>query len=77
MRLSVHHRTSYAYDGKVSYSAQYLHLTPVSNPSQRVVRWRIDALGQLTEWHDAFGNVCHTNHHKYSPLPVCTNAPGE
>ena len=60
MRLSVHHRTSYAYDSQVSYSAQYLHLTPASNPSQRVLSWRIDAPGQLTEWRDAFGNVCHT-----------------
>ena len=60
MRLSVHHRTSYAYDGEVSYSAQYLHLTPVNNPSQRVLRWSINSPGQLTEWRDAFGNVCHT-----------------
>ena len=60
MRLSVHHRTTYAYTGDVRYSAQYLHLTPLSNPSQRVLRWRIDAPGQLTEWRDAFGNICHT-----------------
>jgi YD repeat-containing protein len=60
MRLSVDHRTTYDYDGEVRFSAQYLHLTPVSNPSQRVLRWRIDAPGQLTEWRDAFGNVCHT-----------------
>ncbi len=60
MRLSVHHRTTYEYDGEVRFSAQYLHLSPMSNPSQRVLRWRIDAPGQLTEWRDAFGNVCHT-----------------
>ncbi len=60
MRLSVHHQTTYAYSGHVHFSAQYLHLTPVSNPSQRVLRWRIDAPGQLTEWRDAFGNICHT-----------------
>ncbi len=60
MRLSIHHRTAYAYDGQVRYSAQYLRLSPASNPSQRVLRWRIDAPGQLTEWRDAFGNVCHT-----------------
>jgi YD repeat-containing protein len=60
MQLSVHHRTTYSYNDHVRYSAQYLHLTPLSNPSQRVLRWRIDAPGQLTEWHDAFGNTCHT-----------------
>ena len=60
MWLSVHHRTSYAYEGQVRFSTQYLRLTPVSNPSQRVLSWRIDAPGQLTEWRDAFGNVCHT-----------------
>jgi len=60
MRLSVHHQTSYAYDGQVRYSTQYLRLTPNSNPSQRVLSWRIDTPGQLTEWRDAFGNVCHT-----------------
>jgi transglutaminase-like putative cysteine protease len=60
MRLSVHHRTSYDYDGHVSSSTQYLRLTPVSNPSQRVLNWRIEAPGPLAEWRDAFGNVCHT-----------------
>lgn len=60
MRLSIHHLTTYAYGGQVHFSAQYLHLTPVSNASQRVLRWRIDAPGQLTEWRDAFGNICHT-----------------
>ncbi len=60
MRLTVHHRTTYAYRGQVRYNAQYLRLTPLSNPSQRVLRWRIEAPGQLTEWRDAFANVCHT-----------------
>lgn len=60
MRLVIKHRTHYRYSGAVLHSAQYLHLTPTNNPSQRVLDWRIDAPGQLTPWRDAFGNLCHT-----------------
>jgi transglutaminase-like putative cysteine protease len=60
MRLFIEHRTAYRYGGEVLHSAQYLHLTPVSNASQQVVNWRIDAPGQIARWQDAFGNICHT-----------------
>lgn len=60
MRISIVHRTAYRYAGAVVHSAQYLRLTPASNPSQQVRSWRIDAPGQLTPWRDAFGNQCHT-----------------
>ena len=42
------------------HTAQYLHLTPRNNVSQRVIDWQIDAPGQLTEWENAYGNECHT-----------------
>jgi len=60
MRISIVHSTTYRYAGEVMHSAQYLRLTPASNPSQQVHSWRIDAPGQLTPWRDAFGNQCHT-----------------
>lgn len=60
MQISIQHRTSYRYPGKVLHTAQYLHLTPRNNASQRVIDWHIEAPGQLTEWEDAFGNECHT-----------------
>ena len=60
MRITIHHRTHYRYSTALVHSAQYLRLSPYTNPSQRVVSWRIDAPGQLTPWTDGFGNLCHT-----------------
>jgi transglutaminase-like putative cysteine protease len=60
MRISIEHRTTYRYPGEVLHTAQYLHLSPRNNPSQRIEDWRIDAPGQLTAWEDAYGNLCHT-----------------
>lgn len=60
MRLTIHHDTHYRYDRPVRFSAQYLRLTPPSNPAQRVIRWQISAPGHQHQWIDAFGNVCHT-----------------
>jgi transglutaminase-like putative cysteine protease len=60
MRIQIEHRTHYRYATALVHSAQYLHLTPYTNPSQRVLNWRIDAPGQLTQWSDAYGNTNHT-----------------
>ncbi len=60
MRISIEHRTTYRYPGEVQHTAQYLHLSPRNNPSQRIEDWHIDAPGQLTPWEDAYGNICHT-----------------
>jgi transglutaminase-like putative cysteine protease len=60
MRISIEHQTIYRYPGEVLHTAQYLHLSPRNNPSQRIEDWRIDAPGQLTPWEDAYGNICHT-----------------
>jgi transglutaminase-like putative cysteine protease len=60
MRIHIEHRTHYRYATELVHSAQYLRLTPYSNPSQRIINWRVDAPGQLTQWMDAFGNTCHT-----------------
>ena len=60
MRLSIVHRTAYQYDAAVSFGIQYLRLTPYANASQRVIRWTIEAPGELTRWIDAFGNSCDT-----------------
>lgn len=60
MRISIQHRTHYRYSTALVHSAQYLRLTPYTNPSQRVLSWRIDAPGQIIPWSDAFWNQCHT-----------------
>lgn len=60
MQIAIEHKTTYRYPGEVLHTAQYLHLTPRNNASQRVIDWRIHAPGQLTYWVDAYGNACHT-----------------
>ena len=60
MLIAIEHKTTYRYPGKVLHTAQYLHLTPRNNASQRVIDWRIQAPGQLTYWEDSYGNACHT-----------------
>lgn len=60
MRISIVHRIVCRYAGEIVHSAQYLRLTPGSNPSQQVRSWHIGAPDQLTPWRDAFGNRCHT-----------------
>lgn len=60
MQIAIEHQTTYRYPGEVLHTAQYLHLTPRNNASQRVIDWQIMAPGQLTAWEDAYGNACHT-----------------
>jgi transglutaminase-like putative cysteine protease len=60
MRLNIRHDTHYRYERPVRFSAQYLRLTPYSNPSQRVIRWNIATPGKHDPWTDAYGNQCST-----------------
>lgn len=60
MRLSISHRTVYRYDHAPFFSAQVIRLTPRTNISQQIMRWRIETAGSLSPWTDAFGNACHT-----------------
>ena len=60
MRISIEHKTTYRYHGEITHLAQYLRLTPATNPSQRVIDWSVRASGQLSPWRDAYGNFCHT-----------------
>ena len=60
MRIDIHHQTTYHYEHPVRFSAQYLRLTPLVNPSQRVFTWSIEAEGRLSAWTDGYGNPCHT-----------------
>jgi len=59
MRLNVSHTTTYSYDDPPLFSAQVIRLTPRTNASQHVVRWRIEPALGLSAWTDAFGNTCH------------------
>lgn len=60
MRLNISHKTTYSYDDPPVFSAQVIRLTPRTNQSQHLVRWRIEPAAGLNGWTDAFGNVCHT-----------------
>lgn len=60
MRIEIEHTTVYRYSGVTRHTAQYVRLTPHSNPSQRIEDWRINSPGQMTPWRDAFGNRCQT-----------------
>ncbi len=59
MKLHIHHRTVYRYEGSATYSIQTLKLTPRRDPSQRTLNWRIHAPGRRIEQQDAFGNITH------------------
>lgn len=60
MRLNVSHKTTYSYVDPPNFSAEVIRLTPRTNASQHLVRWRIDPSVGLSTWSDAFGNTCHT-----------------
>ena len=60
MRLNITHKTTYRYDDPPIFSAQVIRLTPRTNMSQHLVRWRIEPSAGLSGWTDAFGNVSHT-----------------
>ena len=59
MQLRIIHRTAYAYEEPVKYTAQKLRLTPRREGSQRTLSWSIQAPGRRTEQLDAHGNVTH------------------
>ena len=60
MRLNITHKTVYRYEHAPFFSAQVFRLTPRTNVSQHVLRWKIESIGGLSPWTDAFGNTCHT-----------------
>ncbi len=60
MKHIIKHVTHYRYTSPVSYSIQTLRLTPRDDDHQRVLRWHIEAPGDLEKQVDAYGNVTHT-----------------
>jgi transglutaminase-like putative cysteine protease len=59
MRLNITHKTTYRYEDPPIFSAEVIRLTPRTNISQHLVRWRIEPAAGLSAWTDAFGNVSH------------------
>ena len=59
MRLNITHKTTYRYIDPPIFSAEVIRLTPRTNISQHLVRWRIEPSAGLSAWTDAFGNVSH------------------
>jgi transglutaminase-like putative cysteine protease len=61
MLIRVEHTTAYTYSEPLMASTQYLRKTPVSSRTQSVEAWKLTCPGAtLTEWHDQYGNCCHT-----------------
>ncbi|MEL4179126.1 transglutaminase family protein [Roseateles sp. PN1] len=59
MHLAIHHETVYRYASPVKRSTQYLRLTPVDTPHQKVLSWALDLPAQASRCLDAYGNVMH------------------
>ena len=59
MRLNITHKTTYRYEYPPIFSAEVIRLTPRTNISQHLGRWRIEPSAGLSAWSDAFGNVSH------------------
>lgn len=59
MHLAIHHETVYRYASPVKRSTQYLRLTPVNGPRQRVIEWELSLPAKASRCLDAYGNVMH------------------
>ncbi|MEW6598814.1 MAG: transglutaminase family protein [Pseudomonadota bacterium] len=61
MRIQIEHTTEYHYDAPIRSAVQVLRLTPRPNASQHIVRWRVEADGEvrLRSCDDAYGNLTH------------------
>jgi len=59
MRVAINHETVYRYHAPANYSIQYLRLTPLSGPNQRVISWKLSTPGNLRSWTDGYGNHSH------------------
>lgn len=77
-RLHVRHETHYEYDSALAYSAQRLHLTPLSFASQKVLRWAISAPGyeNALSYLDGFGNRVHVVTYQNQSGPIRIVAEG-
>jgi transglutaminase-like putative cysteine protease len=59
MHLTIRHETVYSYSAPLAHTIQQLHLTPRSDPQQRVLSWDLTAPGEMHAYTDAFGNLSH------------------
>src|SRR5450830_1696502 len=60
MKLSIEHRTTYAFNRPVGYTIQHLRLTPQDGFGQRVNNWHVKVSGHTSPHTDAYGNTTHT-----------------
>ncbi|MEJ6007660.1 transglutaminase family protein [Paucibacter sp. AS339] len=75
MHLVIHHETVYRYASPVKRSTQYLRLTPMDGPGQRVVHWQLDLPGHPSRCLDAYGNLTHvlTLDKPHSEIHLCAH----
>jgi len=59
MHLTIRHETLYSYSLPLAYTIQQLHLTPRSDPQQRVLAWELSLPGAVHAYTDAYANPSH------------------
>lgn len=59
MLLNIQHDTHYLYEYPLSYSLQYLRLTPRQDSNQKTLDWEIIAKGNKELQIDGYGNIGH------------------
>ncbi|WP_374360223.1 transglutaminase N-terminal domain-containing protein [Pseudoduganella danionis] len=59
MHLTIRHETVYSYSSPLAYTIQQLHLTPRSDPQQRVLSWELHLPGAVHAYTDAYANPSH------------------
>lgn len=59
MHLTIRHETVYSYTAPQAYTIQQLHLTPRSDPQQRVLAWDLTVPGTVHAYTDAYANPSH------------------
>ncbi len=79
MRLKISHKTEYVYSVPVQYALQRLRLTPRSNPSQKVINWKVDVEGADVQvrFEDQFQNIIELVASTGEPHTITVVATGE
>ncbi|MFI5321789.1 MAG: transglutaminase domain-containing protein [Myxococcota bacterium] len=61
MRLRIRHETTHRYELAPGWLAQWIRLTPIDTPAQRVLSWRVldERSDDPVAFADGYGNACH------------------
>ncbi len=59
MRIKIEHTTNYQYGNEVTFSTQYLRITPVNDAHQKIINWDLKLPTKATISKDSYGNTLH------------------